>query len=640
MPVFRDNRKGNNNNPKFNGWCDDNEPRSPLADLFSKLVPTLATLKKKGALMFPPPPPHAELPPAASKIAVAAAAAIGGGGGGNDVLSVDAHFLTKKDRPVLSDYACESRQLGPVEKREIAELAARVGFRLSTDTLKPTPPLEIEDSAHFAQVIKANVGKLILVDFFATWCAPCRQLSPVLRLVAMSCPTVLVLKVDIDECDDLASEYQIKSMPTLIFLRALKPTATLVFHVSTLTDLRAEIERTSAQGVLLVIVFTDGSQTSQSLSETVQKISELNYNLLRVVRVSTALLSIEEEEDDAEEMKKERADLVEIVTELNVSIFPAAHIFDQGTLRERIDSKVALISIGTKLREMLLDRPPPKQKVEGLSLIPEIKQLATINGGGSVFEEQFKIHLEQLSTPEERLQHIQYTTRQRGNNTEAILKVLATSQKAVTELATLPLEMASSFVQSRSRVELGWPLVDPTLAFDVSGHDAAKTKPAIDVLDRFKEDVKSYATYANQTPVLKFINVTDTDIHSFFQGDLRAEAVLKEALSGVIDLMAKLQQIRDADALMIQDSIRLLEKASNHVSYEASDDKATKCEKMRFALSRLAGQNSFVWTEFLFGTLLSSRGEEDLTNLNPYLSSSTAESIFNLTTVSMLRTNR
>ena len=85
------------------------------------------------------------------------------------------------------------------------------------------------------------------------------------------------------------------------------------------------------------------------------------------------------------------------------------------------------------------------------------------------------------------------------------------------------------------------------------------------------------------------IEGAEVDIHktpTMVEGDLRAEAVLKEALSGVIDLMAKLQQIRDADALMIQDSIRLLEKASNHVSYEASDDKATKCEKMRFALSR------------------------------------------------------
>lgn len=62
MPKFKDTRK-TQQVPFFNGWIDENEPRSPLADLFNKLVPLMSVMKKKGAFHFPPPPPHLELPP-------------------------------------------------------------------------------------------------------------------------------------------------------------------------------------------------------------------------------------------------------------------------------------------------------------------------------------------------------------------------------------------------------------------------------------------------------------------------------------------------------------------------------------------------------------------------------------------------
>ena len=61
MPKFKDSRKAQQT-PFFNGWVDDQEPRSPLAELFAKLVPVMTTMKRKGAFHFPPPPPHLELP--------------------------------------------------------------------------------------------------------------------------------------------------------------------------------------------------------------------------------------------------------------------------------------------------------------------------------------------------------------------------------------------------------------------------------------------------------------------------------------------------------------------------------------------------------------------------------------------------
>ncbi len=60
----------------------------------------------------------------------------------------------------------------------------------------------------------------VLVDFFATWCGPCKMLSPILEQVASEMgDRVVIAKVDIDECMDLAQEYGIMSVPTMILFK-------------------------------------------------------------------------------------------------------------------------------------------------------------------------------------------------------------------------------------------------------------------------------------------------------------------------------------------------------------------------------------------------------------------------------------
>ena len=56
----------------------------------------------------------------------------------------------------------------------------------------------------------------VLVDFFATWCGPCKMLSPIIESVATENPDLTVLKVDVDEVGTLAQRYGIASIPTLI----------------------------------------------------------------------------------------------------------------------------------------------------------------------------------------------------------------------------------------------------------------------------------------------------------------------------------------------------------------------------------------------------------------------------------------
>ena len=55
----------------------------------------------------------------------------------------------------------------------------------------------------------------MLVDFFATWCGPCKALSPILDELAEKVKDVKIVKVDIDADSELASEYRVMSVPTL-----------------------------------------------------------------------------------------------------------------------------------------------------------------------------------------------------------------------------------------------------------------------------------------------------------------------------------------------------------------------------------------------------------------------------------------
>lgn len=66
-----------------------------------------------------------------------------------------------------------------------------------------------------AKVLKATGP--VLVDFFATWCGPCRMVAPVIdEIAAEKAGEVSVYKVDIDQSPDLAFKYQVSSVPTLI----------------------------------------------------------------------------------------------------------------------------------------------------------------------------------------------------------------------------------------------------------------------------------------------------------------------------------------------------------------------------------------------------------------------------------------
>ena len=74
----------------------------------------------------------------------------------------------------------------------------------------------INTAAEFDVAIKEGT---VLVDFFATWCGPCKMLSPVLEEVANENPNLTVLKIDVDEVGELAARYGIQAIPTLMLFK-------------------------------------------------------------------------------------------------------------------------------------------------------------------------------------------------------------------------------------------------------------------------------------------------------------------------------------------------------------------------------------------------------------------------------------
>uniref|UniRef100_A0A2P2JSD4 Thioredoxin H-type n=1 Tax=Rhizophora mucronata TaxID=61149 RepID=A0A2P2JSD4_RHIMU len=61
--------------------------------------------------------------------------------------------------------------------------------------------------------------KLVVVDFTASWCGPCRFISPFLAKLAKKLPNVTILKVDVNELRTVAQEWGVEAMPTFMFLK-------------------------------------------------------------------------------------------------------------------------------------------------------------------------------------------------------------------------------------------------------------------------------------------------------------------------------------------------------------------------------------------------------------------------------------
>lgn len=99
------------------------------------------------------------------------------------------------------------------------------GLRFQSTSAKPLIK-EVETLDSFQDLIKSP--KLTLSDFYATWCGPCKAISPILEKFSEKYQDVQFLKVDVDQATDIAQEYGISAMPTFVLFKDGAPIGKVV----------------------------------------------------------------------------------------------------------------------------------------------------------------------------------------------------------------------------------------------------------------------------------------------------------------------------------------------------------------------------------------------------------------------------
>jgi thioredoxin 1 len=81
-------------------------------------------------------------------------------------------------------------------------------------TTQPGEPIHVKSKAHLDELVAEH--DIVLADFYADWCGPCKMLEPTVEEIAAESEAAVV-KVDIDELQDLARDAGVRSVPTLQF---------------------------------------------------------------------------------------------------------------------------------------------------------------------------------------------------------------------------------------------------------------------------------------------------------------------------------------------------------------------------------------------------------------------------------------
>jgi thioredoxin 1 len=133
-----------------------------------------------------------------------------------------------------------SEDIDEIRRRKLAELRNRdqTGGAEESAPMSPSEPIHVGGDIELSDTVAEY--DLVLADFYADWCGPCQMLEPIVETIAADTGAT-VAKVDIDANQQLAAEYGVRGVPTLILFADGQPAERLV-GMQDETQLRSVIE--------------------------------------------------------------------------------------------------------------------------------------------------------------------------------------------------------------------------------------------------------------------------------------------------------------------------------------------------------------------------------------------------------------
>ncbi|XP_035727552.1 thioredoxin-2-like [Vespa mandarinia] len=77
----------------------------------------------------------------------------------------------------------------------------------------------VQDYADLERKLEKAGSTLVVIDFYAIWCGPCKAIGPKIEELAKEREDVIFLKVNVEECEDIVNKYKITNMPTFVFIK-------------------------------------------------------------------------------------------------------------------------------------------------------------------------------------------------------------------------------------------------------------------------------------------------------------------------------------------------------------------------------------------------------------------------------------
>lgn len=145
------------------------------------------------------------------------------------IFLIFANFLLKKESQKALQQGSETLQqeennVSQQEGKEVSQQESQKNSSQNSDEIIKNKEeennmeiLKVTGENFESEVLKSE--KPVLIDFYADWCGPCKMLSPIVDELAKENTDIKVVKVNVDDSQDLAMQYQIMSIPTLVVIK-------------------------------------------------------------------------------------------------------------------------------------------------------------------------------------------------------------------------------------------------------------------------------------------------------------------------------------------------------------------------------------------------------------------------------------